>query len=61
MAIYAKAERLNRETGVKHHVDHDRPLARGGKHHPDNLIVVPAALNLAKGAKYESTMAFLLS
>ena len=59
--IYAEAQRLTRETGVKHHVDHDRPLARGGKHHPDNLIVVPAALNLAKGAKYESTMEFLLS
>lgn len=60
-ALYAKAARITRETGVKHHVDHDRPLALGGKHHPDNLLVVPAAVNTAKGARYASTLDFLLS
>lgn len=61
VALYAKAARLTRETGVEHHVDHDRPLARGGLHHPDNLLVVPARLNLAKGAKYDSTFEFIAS
>ena len=60
-ALYAEAQRLTRETGEAHHVDHDRPLALGGLHHPNNLLVVPAALNTAKGARYPSTMAYLLS
>lgn len=50
-AIYAEAARRTAETGIVHHVDHDVPLTRGGKHHPDNLLVVPAAVNLAKGTK----------
>lgn len=60
-ALYAEAARRTRETGIPHHVDHDRPLARGGKHHPDNMHVVPADINLAKGAQYASTMEYLLS
>jgi len=32
-----------------------------GEQRPDNLMVVPAAINLAKGARYNSTMEFLLS
>jgi hypothetical protein len=61
VALYAEAARLTAETGEAHHVDHDRPLALGGKHHPDNMHVVPAQVNLTKGAKYTSTWEFLTS
>lgn len=60
-AMYAEAYRRTVETGIVHHVDHDKPLARGGLHHPSNLSVVPAAVNLAKGARYDSTRDFILS
>lgn len=33
------------------HVDHLIPLSKGGKHHHDNLRVIPAIDNLKKGAK----------
>jgi len=59
--LYEIAKARTTQTGVEHHVDHDRPLVLGGLHHPDNLMVVPAAINLAKGARYNSTMEFLLS
>jgi len=58
---YAEAKRRTLEMGVQYHVDHDRPLAMGGLHHPDNLVVIPAAVNIAKGARYPSTLAYLLS
>jgi len=59
--LYATAKARTKETGEEHHVDHDRPLALGGKHHPDNLMVIPAAVNVRKGGRYKSTMDFLLS
>ena len=61
LALREEARRLTRETGEAWHVDHDLSLALGGKHHPDNMMVIPAAINLAKGARYKSTMEFLLS
>lgn len=61
VALYAEAARRTAATGIAHHVDHDRPLALGGRHHPDNMNVVPAAINLAKGAKYASLLDFLSS
>lgn len=53
-AIYAEAERLTRETGIPHEVDHIFPI--GGKtvmglHHEDNLRVVTRAENRSKGNK----------
>lgn len=60
-ALYAEAARRTAETGIVHHVDHDVPLALGGAHHPDNLLVVPAAINLAKGARYASMWDFVSS
>ena len=50
--IYAEARRLTKETGIEHHVDHIKPLAAGGEHHPDNLRVITAEENLKKGANW---------
>jgi len=50
-SFYLEAQRLTRETGVKHHVDHVIPLKNrivSGLHVPANLAVVPARVNLAK-------------
>jgi 5-methylcytosine-specific restriction endonuclease McrA len=52
--IYAEARRLTKETGIEHHVDHIKPLAAGGEHHPDNLRVITAEENLKKGARWNS-------
>ena len=34
-------------------MDHIRPLAAGGVHHPDNLRVISASENLSKGATFK--------
>lgn len=53
-AVYAEAERLARETGTPHHVDHVIPL-RGkivyGLHVQGNLRPLPWSANLAKWNK----------
>ncbi len=51
-AFYEMAARLTKMTGTKYHVDHILPLARGGQHHPSNLVVMRADLNQSKGAQY---------
>lgn len=53
--IYNNAKKISLETNIPHHVDHIRPLAAGGAHHPDNLRVIPAAENLSKGSHYNGT------
>ena len=55
-AIYKLRARISEATGIEHHVDHHIPLSRGGKHHPDNLWVIPASENLSKGAKLPSEL-----
>lgn len=61
-AIYAEAMRIEKivaccpvfdipELGKKMHVDHIRPLARGGKHVASNLQILPIGINMRKGVK----------
>lgn len=50
LRIYKMAELITEYTNIVHHVDHWHPLARGGKHHPDNLVIVKAEENLKKKA-----------
>ncbi len=41
----------NAKCGEKFHIDHYMPLAKGGKHHPDNLVIACPSCNLRKNAK----------
>lgn len=50
-AIYTLRHRMEAITGLQYHVDHVIPLARGGKHHQDNLVVMFGPANEAKGDK----------
>jgi len=50
LRIYKMAELISEYSGIIHHVDHWEPLAKGGKHHPDNLVIVKAEENLKKKA-----------
>lgn len=54
---YREAQKLTKTTGVEHHVDHIRPLAAGGVHHPDNLQVITAEENLLKSSLYNGKKA----
>ncbi len=49
--LYWLARDLRAVSGQEYHVDHIIPLARGGLHHPDNLQILPADLNVRKAAK----------
>lgn len=51
--IYWVSNFLTEFTGIKHHVDHIKPIAKGGLHHPNNLQVLTATENLRKGCKYD--------
>lgn len=64
-AIYDEAMRIEKivarcpvfalpELGYKMHVDHIRPLARGGQHVASNLQILPIGLNMRKGSKCPS-------
>jgi hypothetical protein len=52
VGFYAEARALTELTGYSYHVDHIKPLAKGGLHHPSNLQVLRGVDNLKKGAKY---------
>lgn len=61
-AIYAEAIRIEQvtakcpvfdipELGHRMHVDHIKPLSKGGEHHQDNLQIIPIGINMRKGVK----------
>lgn len=52
-AIHKEAQRLTRETGIPMHVDHIKPVAKGGVSHPDNLQILTAEENMKKSDKYK--------
>ena len=53
VGLYAEARALSELTGEPYHVDHIKPLSKGGLHHPDNMQVLRGIDNLKKGAKYD--------
>jgi len=52
-ALYTRAAWLKENFGVDVHVDHIKPISKGGLHTMENLQLLPAFLNMSKGAKYE--------
>jgi hypothetical protein len=48
--FYYQAHRLEKRFGLKFHVDHIIPIARGGLHEPKNLQVIPKKINQQKNA-----------
>ena len=54
---YDEARRMTDETEIVHHVDHIKPIAKGGEHAPWNMQVLTAFDNLSKGAKWHSAAA----
>ncbi len=48
---------ISKGSGVPHHVDHIIPVSKGGAHRWDNLRIVPAIVNLKKGASMPITEA----
>lgn len=53
--IYKECERISKETGIKHHVDHIIPLKGklvSGLHIESNLRIITASENLTKSSKF---------
>lgn len=48
MLLFIECQRLTKETGVIHHLDHIIPLTKGGWHHHLNLQPLPASVNHSK-------------
>ena len=49
--FYIEAQRLTKETGIPHEVDHIIPISKGGLHHQNNLQVITRTENRVKGNK----------
>lgn len=49
--LCAQAARMRECLGIDFHVDHIKPLAKGGWHHHLNMQILPASINTAKGSK----------
>ena len=57
--LYRRRNALNLKEGfIKYHVDHIKPLSKGGPHKFDNLRIVTASMNLKKGSKFIDTNLF---
>lgn len=52
LAVYRDCYILNLRGRERYEVDHIRPLAKGGRHHPDNMAIIPMVENRRKGAKH---------
>ena len=52
LSIYKRAREMTKSSGIQYHVDHIKPLSKGGEHHPNNLQIITAEENLKKGASY---------
>lgn len=50
-SFYAISRRVSKCLGIKHHVDHIIPIAKGGPHHQGNLQVIPWRINFRKGSR----------
>ncbi|NBW21709.1 MAG: HNH endonuclease [Caulobacteraceae bacterium] len=50
-SIYETSKRITKCTGIQFHVDHIKPLSKGGMHIPNNLQILPAKINLQKSDK----------
>ena len=51
LQFYASARALTVLIGEPYHVDHVKPLIKGGLHHPDNMQVLRGVENQRKGSK----------
>ena len=51
VGLFSLASMLTRLTGRAFEVDHVVPLAKGGAHHPDNMVVMRADYNRRKHAR----------
>jgi hypothetical protein len=49
--FYINARMLTEKTGIPHEVDHIVPIAKGGKHHQDNLQILTQEQNRRKNCK----------
>ena len=52
LALYTAARILGNTCGEAFHIDHIKPISKGGLHSFDNLQILTAADNLSKGNKY---------
>ena len=50
-SIYQQVPVLQDLLGIELHVDHIKPIAAGGSHHPSNLQIVPKEINARKSDK----------
>lgn len=46
--LFLRAEELEKETGIKHHIDHIVPIMYGGTHSSENLQVISADEHVSK-------------
>jgi len=51
--FYDEAQEISNILGIKMHVDHIRPLSKGGAHHQDNLQVITWCENLSKSSNWD--------